>query len=70
MFFENRVLRNIFAPNTKKVTGGSGNFTVDFHNLYYSPKIFGVINFVMLGWVGYVAYMRQKINACRVLRGN
>jgi len=33
MVFENRVLRNMFAPNIKEVIGGSGNFTVDIHNL-------------------------------------
>jgi hypothetical protein len=53
----------------KEVAGGSGNFTVDIYDLYPSPKIFGVINFVMLGWVGYEAYMREKINACGVLGG-
>jgi len=41
--FENRVLGNIFAPNMKEVTGASGNFTVDIHDLYSSPEVFGVI---------------------------
>lgn len=52
MIFENGVLRNIFAPNMKEVTGDSGNFTVDIHDLYCSSKIFGVISIVMLGWAG------------------
>jgi len=52
MIFENRVLRNIFAPNMKEVTGDSGNFTVDIHDLCSSPKSFGLISFVMLGWAG------------------
>jgi hypothetical protein len=69
MVFENRVLRKIFAPNMKEVAGVLGNFTVDIHDLYSSPKIFGVINFVIWGWVSYEAYMREKINACRVLGG-
>jgi hypothetical protein len=36
----------------KAVTGGSGNFTVDIHDLNSSPKLFCVISFVMLGWAG------------------
>lgn len=52
MVFENRVLRNTFALNMKEVTGNSGNFTVDIHDLYSSPKSFGVIIFVMLSWPG------------------
>jgi hypothetical protein len=36
----------------KEVTEASGNFTVDIHDLYSSPKVFGVISFVILGWTG------------------
>jgi hypothetical protein len=50
--FENRVLRNIFAPNVTEITGCSGNFTVDIHDFHSSPKIFSVISFVLLGWAG------------------
>jgi len=39
MILENRVLRNIFAPNMKEVTGDSGNFTVDIHDLCSSPNV-------------------------------
>jgi hypothetical protein len=42
----------MFAPNMKEITGCSGNFTVDIHNFYFTPKIFSFISFVLLGWAG------------------
>ena len=47
MVFQNTVRRNISACNMKEVTGGCGNCTVDIHDVYSSPEIFGVISFVM-----------------------
>jgi hypothetical protein len=41
MAFENKFLRSVFAPNMKEVRGFSWNFTVNFYDLYFSPKIFG-----------------------------
>jgi hypothetical protein len=44
--FENRVLRRIFGPKMKEITGRWGRLhNKDLHNLYSSPNIIRVIKF-------------------------
>jgi hypothetical protein len=67
--FENRVLRRIFGTNRDEVTGGWRKLHNDeLHNLYSSPSIITrrMIKSRMR-WAGYVARMRAKGNAYRIL---
>jgi hypothetical protein len=56
---ENRVLRGIFGP--KREEDGSCRKLNDdeFHNLYSSPNIFGVIKSRRMRWAGHVARMGE-----------
>jgi hypothetical protein len=56
--FENRVLRRIFRPKGKEVTGGLHNG--ELHNLYSSPNIITVIKPRKMRWAGHVVRMRLK----------
>jgi len=41
--FESRVLRRIFGPKTKEVTGDWRKLHDEFHNFYSAPNIIRVI---------------------------
>jgi hypothetical protein len=68
--FQNRVLRRIFGPKRDKVTGGWRKLhNEELLNLYSSPNIIRMIKSRKMRWAGYVARMREKRNACRILVG-
>jgi hypothetical protein len=51
--FENRVLRRIFGPKRSEVVGGGRKL----HNLYFLPRVIGLIKSRRMRWAGYVACM-------------
>jgi hypothetical protein len=52
------------------VTGGWGKLhTEELHHLYSSPSIIRMIKSRRMRWSGYVARMREKRNAYRILVG-
>jgi hypothetical protein len=56
--FEKRVLRRIFGPKRKEVTGGlRKRHNEELHDLYSSPSIVRVIKARRMRWVGHVARM-------------
>jgi hypothetical protein len=66
--FENRVLRNIFGLKRDEVIGGWRKLhNKELHNLYSSPSIIRIIKSRRMRWVGHVARMGEKRNACRIL---
>jgi hypothetical protein len=66
--FENRVLRRIFGPKRDELTGGWRKLrNEELHNLYFSPSIIRMMKSRRLRWAGYVAQMRKKRNAYRIL---
>jgi hypothetical protein len=68
--FENRVLRGIFGPKGDEVIGGWRNLhNEELHNLYCLPSIIRIIKSRMMTWIGHVARMGEKRNACRILVG-
>jgi hypothetical protein len=68
--FENRVLRRIFGPKRDEVTGGWKKLhNEEFHNLYSSPCIIGMIKSRRLRFGGHVVRMDEKRNAFRILIG-
>jgi hypothetical protein len=70
MVLENRVLRRIFEPKRDEVTGGWRKLhNEELHNLYSSPNIIRMIKSRRMRWVGHVARMGAKRNACRILVG-
>jgi hypothetical protein len=67
---ENRVLRKIFGPKRDEVTGGWRKLhNEELHNLYSSPNIIRMIKSRRMRWARYVALMREKRNADRILVG-
>jgi hypothetical protein len=68
--FENRVLRRIFGPKRDEVTGDWRKlYNDELHNLYFSPNIIRMNKSSRMRWAGYVAQMREKRNAYRILAG-
>jgi hypothetical protein len=68
MVFENRVLRRIFGPETDKVTEEWRRLqSEELYELYSSPNIIWVIKSRRMRWTGYVAYMKDRTAAYRVL---
>jgi hypothetical protein len=62
--FENRTLRRIFGPKRDKVTGGWRKLhNEEFHS------IIRMVKSRRMRWAGYVARMREKRNAYRILVG-
>jgi hypothetical protein len=62
------VLRRIFGPKRDEVTGSWRKLhNEELHNLYSSPSIIRMINSRRMRWSGYVARMREKRNAYRIL---
>jgi hypothetical protein len=65
--FENRVLREIFAPNREEVTGDCRKLhNEELHNLYSAPNIIIMIKSRRLRWAGHVAH-REKRSAYKIL---
>jgi hypothetical protein len=68
--FENRVLRRLFGPKREEETGGWRKLhNEELHKLYSSPNIFRMIKSRRMRWAEYVAGMREKKTAYRILRG-
>jgi hypothetical protein len=68
--FENRALRRIFGPKRDEVTGGWRKLhNEELHNLYSSPTIVTMIKPRRMRWIGHVARMGEKRNACRISAG-
>jgi hypothetical protein len=68
--FENKVLRRIFGLKRGEVIGGWRKLhNEELHNLCSSPNIIRMIKSKRMRWAGYVAGMREKRNAYRVLVG-
>jgi hypothetical protein len=70
MVFENRVLRRLFEPKSYEVIGGRRKLhKEEFHNLYFSPNIVGMIKSKRMRCAGNVVRMRENRNAYRILAG-
>jgi hypothetical protein len=68
--FENRVLRRILGPKTDEVTGGWRKLhNEELHNFYFPPSLIRVSKSRRMRWVGHVARMVAKRNACGLLVG-
>jgi hypothetical protein len=68
--YENRVLRRIFGPKRDEVMGRWRKLhNEELHNLYSLPNIIRMIKSRRMRWVGHVALMGEKRNACRTLMG-
>ena len=68
--FENRVLRRIFEPKRKEVTGElTRQHNKELYALYFSPNIFRVIESRRLRWEWQLAKMGESIGAYGVLVG-
>jgi hypothetical protein len=66
--FENRVLRSILGPKEDEVTGEWRKLhNEELHDLYSSPSIIRIIKARRTRWVGHMARMGEKRNACRLL---
>jgi hypothetical protein len=64
------VLRRVFEPKADETTGSSRKLhNAELHNLYSSPYIITIVTSRRMRWVGYVACMRAKGNAYKVLVG-
>jgi hypothetical protein len=63
------VLRGIFGANSDGVTGEWRKLYNELNDLYSSHNIFWVIESRIMGWVGHVAHMVEKIGVFRVLVG-
>jgi hypothetical protein len=59
--FEKRVLWRIFGQKRDKVTVGWRKLhNEEFHNLYFSPNIIGMVKSRRMIWAGHVARMGRK----------
>jgi hypothetical protein len=65
--FKNRVLRKIFVPQKKDVTGDWRGLHNEFHDLYSSPNIIWVMRSRRTRWVKHVVCVRETRNAYGVL---
>jgi hypothetical protein len=68
--FENRVPRRMFEPKGDELPGDWRRLHNDeFNNLYSSPNIIRMMTSRRMRWAGYVARIRDKRNAYRILAG-
>jgi hypothetical protein len=64
------VLRRIFGPKRVAVTGEWRKLhNEELHDLYSSPSKIRVMKARRMRWVGHIARIREKRNACRLLVG-
>jgi hypothetical protein len=64
------VLRRIFGPKRDEVTGDWRKLhNEELRNLYSLPNITIMIKPRRMSWVGHVARIGEKRNACRILVG-
>jgi hypothetical protein len=64
------VLRTIFDPKTRELTGGRRKLhNEELHNLYSSPSIIRMITSRKMRWRGHVTRMAEKKIAYRILVG-
>jgi hypothetical protein len=64
------VLRRIFGPKRDEVTGEWRKLhNEELRDLYSSPSIISIIKSRRMRWAGYVARMREKRDAYRLLVG-
>jgi hypothetical protein len=63
------ILRRIFGPKRDKIIA-SWRYVhnEEFHNLYSSPNIIGIINSRRMRWAGHIARMGRNKNAYNVRR--
>jgi hypothetical protein len=67
---ENRVLKRIFGPKRDEVTGEWRKLhKEELHALYSSRSIIRIMKSRRMRWVGHVARIRGKRNACRLMMG-
>jgi hypothetical protein len=68
--FQNRVVRRIFGPKRDEVTGGWRKLhNEELHNLYSSPNIITMVKSRRMRSAGYIARLRKKRNANRIVVG-
>jgi hypothetical protein len=68
--FEKRVLRRIFGPKRDEVTGEWRKLhNEELCDSYSLPSIIRMIKSRRVRWMGHVARMGEKRNACRLLVG-
>jgi hypothetical protein len=68
--FENKVLRRLFGPTRKEVTGKWRRLhNEELNDLYSTPNIVRVIKSRRMGWAGHVARMGEERGAYRDLVG-
>jgi hypothetical protein len=68
--FENRELRSIFGLKKDEIIGGWRKLhNEELHNFYFLPNINRMIKSRRMKWVGHVAHVGEKRNACRVSVG-
>jgi hypothetical protein len=67
--FENRVLRRVFGPKRKKVTGEWNKLHNEELNDLYPLNIFRMIKSRRMRWERQVACMRERRGVYRVLLG-
>jgi hypothetical protein len=66
--FKNRLLRKIFVPQWKDVTGDwMGLHNKEFHDSYSSPNIIWVMRLRRMRWVEHVDCVRETRNVYGVL---
>ena len=67
--FENRLLREIFGPNSDEVTGEWRRLhNEELNDLYCSPNIVRVMK-LRIGWAGHVAHLGERRGVYSVLVG-
>jgi hypothetical protein len=67
--FTNRVLRRIFVPNRKEVTGGWKRInSEELHD--FVPLAVRMIRLMWMRWTVHVACIGEKRNICKVLVGD
>jgi len=65
--FGNRVLGTIFGHKEDRVARGLEKSNEELHNLCASLNIITVIKSKRVRWVGHVAHMGDRRNACKIL---